>query len=115
MEDHFKRQAERLEAQLQGALRIVPRSSIDIDTPAEKAVKLLDKIAHGLPVGSREAAELRDQIARSSNLSQPVNLDQQLLSGHGDNIDTEVGESLLQLLTTKRLSKPGDSVSCPCH
>lgn len=50
LEEQFKKQNQRLEAQLEEALAQrdpVHKPAIDIDTPADKTLKLLDKIMRG--------------------------------------------------------------------
>ena len=52
LEEQFRKQNQRLEAQLEEALaeRDIHKSAIDIDTPADKTLKLLDKIMRGQEV-----------------------------------------------------------------
>ncbi len=53
LEDRFRKQNKRLEAQLEEALNMrdpVHKPAIDIDTPADKTLKLLDKIMRGSEV-----------------------------------------------------------------
>jgi hypothetical protein len=50
LEEQFRKQNQRLEAQLEEALAQrdpVHKPAIDIDTPADKTLKLLDKIMRG--------------------------------------------------------------------
>jgi hypothetical protein len=55
LEEQFRKQNQRLEAQLEEALAerdMVHMSAIDTDTPADKTLKLLDKIMRGHEVRS---------------------------------------------------------------
>ena len=103
MEDKFKKQNKRLEAQLHEALAKRDghhRPTIDIDTPTDKTLKLLDKIMRGDDVSAREAIELRDAIiSAGGDLRQPVNFIQQVMHSDQPEMDHEVGASLIQLLS----------------
>lgn len=55
-----------------------------------------------LQVEAREAMQLRDSIIRSGDLRQPVNFNEQVM---GQSQDLEVGESLIQLLSSRRSAK----------
>ncbi|KAF5830629.1 hypothetical protein DUNSADRAFT_14253 [Dunaliella salina] len=107
LEEQFKRQNRRLEAQLEEALaqRDIHKPAIDIDTPADKTLKLLDKIMRGHDVGAREAMELRDAILDAGDLRQPVNFNEQLMKNSQTVLDSEVSQSLIQLLSSKRPAK----------
>ena len=53
LEEQFRKQNQRLEAQLEEALAqrdMVHKSAIDIDTPADKTLKMLDKFMKGYEV-----------------------------------------------------------------
>ncbi|GFH12783.1 phosphodiesterase [Haematococcus lacustris] len=149
LEEQFKRTNERLEAQLEEALAQrdpVHKPAIDIDTPADKTLKLLDKIMRGqevrawtcanyassnlnthasrtsihifyrmllcnsLPwlvvqVSARAAMELRDAILQAGDLRQPVNFNEQMMKNSQTMLDSEVSQSLIQLLSSKRPTK----------
>jgi len=108
MEEQIKKQNQRLEAQLEEALAQrdpVHRPAIDIDTPADKTLKLLDKIMRGHDVSAREAIELRDEIVQAGDLRQPMNFNEQLMKKSHTVLDNEVSQSLIQLLSTKRPTK----------
>jgi hypothetical protein len=101
----------RLEAQLEEALAQrdpVHKPAIDIDTPADKTLKLLDKLMRGHEVSAREALELRDAIIQAGDLRQPVNFNEQLMKNSQTVLDNEVSQSLIQLLSSRRPAK----VSC---
>ncbi len=55
-------------------------------------------------VTSEEAAELRDAILQAGDLRQPVNLDEQLQRS-SKAWDSEVSQSLIQLLSSQRPNK----------
>lgn len=98
----------RLEAQLEEALAQrdpVHKPAIDIDTPADKTLKLLDKIMRGHEVSAREAIELRDAIIQAGDLRQPVNFNEQLMKNSQTVLDSEVSQSLIQLLSSRRPAK----------
>lgn len=100
-----------MEAQLEEALAQrdpVHRPAIDIDTPADKTLKLLDKIMRGLEVSAREAIELRDAIVQAGDLRQPVNFNEQLMRNSQTVLDNEVSQSLIQLLSSRRPAKVSD-------
>lgn len=104
----------RLEAQLEEALAQrdpVHRPAIDIDTPADKTLKLLDKIMRGLEVSAREAIELRDAIVQAGDLRQPVNFNEQLMRNSQTVLDNEVSQSLIQLLSSRRPAKVGGEMA----
>lgn len=110
LEEQFRKQNERLEAQLEEAL--VQREhghkpTIDIDTPADKTLKLLDKIMRGLEVSPKEAMELRDAIWHAGDLLQPVNFNEQLMNNSQTVLDSEVSQSLIQLLSTRKPAQLG--------
>ena len=53
LEEQFRKQNQRLEAQLEEALAerdMIHKSAIDTDTPADKTLKLLDNIMRGQEV-----------------------------------------------------------------
>ncbi len=107
LEEEFRRQNRRLEEQLEEALTqrdLVHKSAIDIDTPADKTLKLLDKIMRGHEVTASEAMDLHDAIVRSGDLRQPVNFNEQVLeqAQGGSMLDKEVGQSLIQLLSSRK-------------
>lgn len=106
LEEQFKRQNQRLEAQLEEALAQrdgTHRPTIDIDTPTDKTLKLLDKIMRGHEVSAREAMDLRDAIISvGGDLRQPVNFNQQVMHSDPSLLGQEVGASLIQLLSTNR-------------
>lgn len=56
-------------------------------------------------VGAREAMELRDAILEAGDLRQPVNFNEQLMKNSQTMLDSEVSQSLIQLLSSKRPSK----------
>ena len=100
----------RLEAQLEEALAQrdpVHKPAIDIDTPADKTLKLLDKIMRGklTEVTPREAQEVRDAIIQAGDLRQPVNFNEQLMKNSQTVLDSEVSQSLIQLLSSRRPAK----------
>lgn len=102
-EQTFRRQNNRLKAQLEEAL--TERShqpSIDIDTPADKTLKFLDKLIQGDEVSPREAFDLRDAILHAADLLQPVNFSEQLMKTNQSVLDTEVSQNLIQLLSSRR-------------
>uniref|UniRef100_A0A7S0RAQ3 Phosphodiesterase n=1 Tax=Chlamydomonas leiostraca TaxID=1034604 RepID=A0A7S0RAQ3_9CHLO len=108
LEEQFKKQNQRLEAQLEEALAQrdpVHKPAIDIDTPADKTLKLLDKIMRGHEVSAREAMDLRDAILHAGDLRQPVNFNEQLMKNSQTVLDNEVSQSLIQLLSSKRPAK----------
>ena len=108
LEEQFRKQNQRLEAQLEEALAQrdpVHKSAIDIDTPADKTLKLLDKIMRGHEVTAREAIELHDSIVRAGDLRQPVNFNEQLMQQSHTMLDQEVGQSLIQLLSSRRTAQ----------
>mmetsp|Transcript_25460 Transcript_25460/g.55342 ORF Transcript_25460/g.55342 Transcript_25460/m.55342 type:complete len:787 (-) Transcript_25460:1267-3627(-) len=108
LEEQFKRQNQRLEAQLEEALAQrdpIHKPAIDIDTPADKTLKLLDKIMRGHEVNAREAMELRDAILQAGDLRQPVNFNEQLMKNSQTVLDSEVSQSLIQLLSSRRPAK----------
>ncbi|GFH17336.1 phosphodiesterase [Haematococcus lacustris] len=108
LEEQFKRTNERLEAQLEEALAQrdpVHKPAIDIDTPADKTLKLLDKIMRGQEVSARAAMELRDAILQAGDLRQPVNFNEQMMKNSQTMLDSEVSQSLIQLLSSKRPTK----------
>jgi len=53
-------------------------------------------------VGAREALELRDAILEAGDLRQPVNFNEQLMKNSQTVLDSEVSQSLIQLLSSKR-------------
>eukprot|EP00197_Chlamydomonas_leiostraca_P012061 CAMPEP_0202862862 /NCGR_PEP_ID=MMETSP1391-20130828/3738_1 /ASSEMBLY_ACC=CAM_ASM_000867 /TAXON_ID=1034604 /ORGANISM="Chlamydomonas leiostraca, Strain SAG 11-49" /LENGTH=1034 /DNA_ID=CAMNT_0049542445 /DNA_START=106 /DNA_END=3210 /DNA_ORIENTATION=+ len=76
---------------------------IDMDTPADKAIKLLNKILEGQEVTPREALEVRDLIAMgASDLLQPVNFKAQMGAQMGQALDEEVGQSLIDMLMANK-------------
>lgn len=102
LEDQFKRQNKRLEAQLEEVLAmrdLIHKPAIDIDTPADKTLKLLDKLMNGDSVDTKEALDLRDAILRAGDLRQPVNFNEQVMQAHSG--DADVSQSLIQLLSTR--------------
>ncbi|GIL91655.1 hypothetical protein Vretimale_9589 [Volvox reticuliferus] len=108
LEEQIKKQNQRLEAQLEEALAQrdpVHKPAIDIDTPADKTLKLLDKIMRGHEVSAREAIELRDAIIQAGDLRQPVNFNEQLMKNSQTVLDNEVSQSLIQLLSSRRPAK----------
>ncbi|PNW81070.1 hypothetical protein CHLRE_07g342350v5 [Chlamydomonas reinhardtii] len=110
LEEQIKKQNERLEAQLEEALAQrdpVHKPAIDIDTPADKTLKLLDKIMRGklTEVTPREAQEVRDAIIQAGDLRQPVNFNEQLMKNSQTVLDSEVSQSLIQLLSSRRPAK----------
>lgn len=123
LEDKFKKQNKRLEAQLQEALAQrdgTHRPTIDIDTPSDKTLKLLDKIMRGEEVSAREANELRDAIiSTGGDLRHPVNFIQQVMHSDQPTMDHEVGASLIQLLsyatqsTLERVEEEGGGPTPP--
>ncbi|KAG1666487.1 hypothetical protein FOA52_004869 [Chlamydomonas sp. UWO 241] len=104
LEEKFVEEKEHLEAQLH-ALEIDRLGShvpaIDIDTPADKAVKLLDKILRGEEVTPREASLLKETIIHAGDLRHPTNFSEQLVAQSHNMLDIEVGESLVQLLSSQ--------------
>ncbi|GAX75245.1 hypothetical protein CEUSTIGMA_g2690.t1 [Chlamydomonas eustigma] len=106
LEEQFRKQNQRLEEQLEEALAqrdMRHKSAIDIDTPADKTLKLLDKIMRGHEVAAKEAMELHDAIVRSGDLRQPVNFNEQVLEqSQSCLMDQEVGHSLIQLLSSRK-------------
>eukprot|EP00798_Chlamydomonas_sp_ICE-L_P002633 gene2633-5006_t len=91
-----------LEAQLKAALAQhshgpMHKPAIDIDTPADKTLKMLDRIMAG------PTLELQDAILRAGDLRQPVNLSKQLMQNSQTLVDNEVSKSLIQLLSTQQL------------
>lgn len=75
---------------------------IDIDTPADKTLKMLDKLIKGQPVDAHEAEGLREAILNAGDLHMPVNFNQQLMSKSNTKLDAEVSKSLIQLLSSKQ-------------
>ncbi len=53
----------------------------------------------------REAMELRDAILHAGDLRQPVNLNEQLMKNSQTVLDSEVSQSLIQLLSSRRPAK----------
>eukprot|EP00195_Chlamydomonas_chlamydogama_P006345 CAMPEP_0202897216 /NCGR_PEP_ID=MMETSP1392-20130828/6039_1 /ASSEMBLY_ACC=CAM_ASM_000868 /TAXON_ID=225041 /ORGANISM="Chlamydomonas chlamydogama, Strain SAG 11-48b" /LENGTH=1191 /DNA_ID=CAMNT_0049582803 /DNA_START=21 /DNA_END=3596 /DNA_ORIENTATION=- len=73
---------------------------IDMDSPADKALHVLDKILQGEQVNMQEVMAARDAIMEAGqDLRQPVNFRQQM--SHS-NMDNAVNESLIDLLSTRR-------------
>eukprot|EP00877_Chromochloris_zofingiensis_P004946 jgi/Chrzof1/14452/Cz09g03140.t1 len=73
VEEQYSKQMERLEARLQAALAAVPQPrqhspAIDIDTAAEKTLKLLERLLSGVAVTAEEAEELRAAILQVGGL-----------------------------------------------
>jgi glutamine synthetase adenylyltransferase len=73
--------------------------------PADKTIKMLDKIVRGFEVSPKEAMELRDAILTAGDLRQPVNLNEQLLKNSKNALDSEVSQSLIQLLSSQKHNK----------
>ncbi|KAF5833462.1 hypothetical protein DUNSADRAFT_10217 [Dunaliella salina] len=72
-----------------------------VETPAEKALELLDKILHGIHPGMREVLEVRDSILMAgTDLRVPLRLEDQVVQelGQSTPVDTEVAAALTQLL-----------------
>jgi hypothetical protein len=100
----------RLEEQLQEALAQrdpLHKPAIDIDTPADKTLKLLDLIMKGrlAEVTPRMLHEVRDAIIQAGDLRQPVNFNEQLMKNSQTVLDSEVSQSLIQLLSSRRPAK----------
>lgn len=107
LEEQFKKENERLEAELEEVRsKTTHHPLIDIDTPADKTIKMLDKIVRGFEVSPKEAMELREAILTSGDLRQPVNLNEQLLKNSRNALESEVNQSLIQLLSTQKPNKP---------
>lgn len=115
IEEEFKKRTKQLESQLVEVLTKARDNlhdkGIDIDTPAEKTLKLLEKIIRGSDVSMNEAMELRDAIAKSTDMSNPAYLNEQLLKNPKSAYEVDVGESLLQLLSTRRPNEKEEAFS----
>ncbi|DBA94754.1 TPA: hypothetical protein ACH3X1_002302 [Trebouxia sp. C0004] len=87
--------AQRLDAVLQDKFA---SSSFDSDTPIDKTLGYLQSIIKGTPPSVHTAVELYNVLSKSdtASLRQPVGLEQQLLKR--SEMDSEVGQSMLQLL-----------------
>ncbi|KAK9824385.1 hypothetical protein WJX72_009899 [[Myrmecia] bisecta] len=87
-----------LSLKLESAMR---RSStchhvFDSDTPADKAMALLQHLLQGGRPTTEELLDLYDTFVQSSDLRQPQQLEDQLL--HHETMDQEVGLSIIHLL-----------------
>ena len=84
----------------------VHKPAIDIDTPADKTLKLLERLMKDSnpSINPREVIELRDAIMAAGDLRQPVNFSEQLMKNSNSVLDNEVSQSLIQLLSSR---KPG--------
>ncbi|KAA6429425.1 MAG: hypothetical protein FRX49_00819 [Trebouxia sp. A1-2] len=87
--------AQRLDAVLQDKFASY---SFDSDTPIDKTLGYLQSIIKGKPPSVHTAVELYNVLSKSdtASLRQPVGLEQQLLKDN--EMDSEVGQSMLQLL-----------------
>ena len=54
---------------------------------------------------AREAMELHDAIVRAGDLRQPVNFNEQLMQQSHTMLDQEVGQSLIQLLSSRKTTQ----------
>ncbi|DBA79866.1 TPA: hypothetical protein ACH3X1_008215 [Trebouxia sp. C0004] len=88
--------AEQLEAVLHDKFATTS-TGFDADTPIDKTMKFLQSIIMGGVPKVQAALELYDILSESNiDLRQPVGLEEQLLKD--DVLDSEVGQSMLQLL-----------------
>lgn len=55
--------------------------------------------------------ELHDAIVRAGDLRQPVNFNEQLMQQSHTMLDQEVGQSLIQLLSSRKTAQVG--MRCP--
>ena len=65
-------------------------------------------------VGARDAMELRDAILDAGDLRQPVNFNEQLMKNSQTVLDSEISQSLIQLLSSKRPAKVGVVMGAFC-
>lgn len=112
-EEKFIRQNEHLQAQLQEALSKQNSldqisSGIQIDTPAEKTLKFLDRLLTGSDINMNEVQELRNVLMTVRDVHLPVDLTGQLeIKGEQlGGMDTEVKDSLVQLLGSSSRCDP---------
>ena len=56
-------------------------------------------------VTAREAMELHDSIVRAGDLRQPVNFNEQMMRNSRSTLDQEVGQSLIQLLSSRKTAQ----------
>ncbi|KAL6759535.1 hypothetical protein V8C86DRAFT_3024861 [Haematococcus lacustris] len=76
-------------------------SLIDTDSPADKAIQVLNKLLEGREVTPHEAMAVRDAIVEAgTDLLQPVNLRAQMGAQISSGLDEDVGRSLLDMLIT---------------
>ncbi|DBA93554.1 TPA: putative 3',5'-cyclic phosphodiesterase pde-3 [Trebouxia sp. C0006] len=88
--------AQRLEAIIHD--KFIPKSHIDADTPIDKTLNFLHAFIAGEEPSVQSALDIYHVLTESNtDLRQPVGLESQLLKK--SSMDTEVGMSMLQLLT----------------
>ncbi|DBA80240.1 TPA: putative 3',5'-cyclic phosphodiesterase pde-3 [Trebouxia sp. C0005] len=88
--------AQRLEAVIHD--KFIPKSHIDADTPIDKTLNFLHAFIAGAEPSVQSALDIYHVLTESNtDLRQPVGLESQLLQK--SSMDTEVGMSMLQLLT----------------
>ncbi|KAF5843139.1 hypothetical protein DUNSADRAFT_2175 [Dunaliella salina] len=86
---------------------------IDIESPTDKAIQLLNKFLEGQEVTVREVLAVRDVLlaAGPDDFLQPVNFREQMDAQMTGTMDEDVGRSLMDMLLPTR----GLSISRPSH
>ncbi|KAL0049434.1 hypothetical protein WJX82_002295 [Trebouxia sp. C0006] len=105
----LQQQAESLAQRLEAVLsdNFVARTAFDADTPIDKTLAFLQDVIKGSTPSTQRALDLYHVLSESdTNLRQPIELENQLLKHM--TMDSEVGQSMLQLLQGHRVSDPED-------
>ncbi|KAK9863546.1 hypothetical protein WJX84_008465 [Apatococcus fuscideae] len=106
-----------LQMRLKQALKLAkaPRTHVDTQAVADKAIALLDMVLEGDAMDLKEVMAVRNAMVGTTDLRQPLNLGDQLL--HKSGLSTEVGQAMIDLLQgdshsgSKRLAKTHLSIS----